>query len=200
MNRAVAETVVLFASAVMFVACGSSASTTTSPTTTATTTTTTTPTTTVSAMKLTSTVAADGGTLPADYTCDGSSASPPLAWSGAPAGTKEFALLMTTLPGDGTTKWNWVMYGIPAATTALYRNTSGIGTFGVGSDGPSRAYQPPCSQGPGLKLYTFTLYALSAAPTLTVPAAQVTGAILTSAIANITLGTSSLTLGYTRPK
>ena len=126
--------------------------------------------------------------------------TPALAWANVPAGTQQFALLMTTLPGDGTTKWNWVLYNIPATVTGLARNSNSIGTLGVGSDGPSVAYQPPCSQGPGLKLYTFTIYALSASPVLTVPARQVTGAILSTAIANITLGSGSLTLGYTRPR
>ena len=156
---------------------------------------------------LTSDAGIDGGTLPADYTCDCSTCdgtssavapSPALSWSGAPAGTKEFALLMTTLPGDGTTKWNWVLYSIPAATTGLIENSSGVGILGVGSDGATRAYEPPCSQGPGLKLYSFTLYALSASPQL--PAADlVTGAVLTQAISSITLGSASFTLGYARP-
>jgi len=106
---------------------------------------------------------------------------------------------MTTLPGDGTTKWNWVLYGIPASATGLTRNTSGTGTSGVGSDGPTTAYQAPCSQGPGAKLYTFTLYALSASPVLPGSANQVTGKVLTDAIASITLGTASLNLSYTRP-
>lgn len=145
-------------------------------------------------------VGVDGGTLPADYTCDGSRSSPPLSWSDPPAGTREFALLMTTLPGDGTTKWNWVLYGIPADVTGLPVNSSGVGTAGLGSDGPLPGYQPPCSQGPGLKLYTFTIYALSASPRLSGPANQVTGAVLASAIAPITLGTASVTLGYTRPR
>jgi phosphatidylethanolamine-binding protein (PEBP) family uncharacterized protein len=108
--------------------------------------------------------------------------------------------MMTTLPGDGTTKWNWVLYGIPASTTGLAKNSSGVGTLGVGSDGPQAAYQPPCSQGPGAKLYIFTLYALSATPSLPVPANQVTGAVLTGAIANITLGSASLRLSYARPQ
>jgi phosphatidylethanolamine-binding protein (PEBP) family uncharacterized protein len=148
---------------------------------------------------LTSDVGVDGGTLPADYTCDGSGASPALSWSNAPAGTKEFALLMTTLPGDGTTKWNRVLYGIPAPTTGLAKNSSGVGTAGVGSDGPSMAYQPPCSQGPGAKLYTFTLYALSTSPVRPSAANQATGKVLTDAVSSITLGTATLTLGYTRP-
>ena len=149
---------------------------------------------------ITSPAGADGTTLPAEYTCDGAGSTIALSWSNAPSGTREFALMMTTLPGDGTTKWNWVLYGIPSTTTGLAKNSSGVGTLGVGSDGPQAAYQPPCSQGPGAKLYTFTLHALSASPSLPVPANQVTGAVLTAAIANITLGSASLKLSYTRPK
>jgi len=108
--------------------------------------------------------------------------------------------MMTTLPGDGTVKWNWVLYAIPASATGLAKNSSGVGTLGVGSDGPQAAYQPPCSQGPGAKVYTFTLYALSAPPALPVSAGQVTGAALTTAIAPITLGSASLKLSYTRPQ
>ena len=121
----------------------------------------------------------------------------PLAWSPAPSGTREFAVLMTTLPGDGTTKWNWVLYGIPPTVTGLAENSRGIGTAGVGSDGPLAGYQSPCSQGPGLKLYTFTVYALSASP---VVSGQVTGAILGNAIKPVTIGSASLTVGYTRPR
>lgn len=126
--------------------------------------------------------------------------TPALAWANVPAGTQQFALLMTTLPGDGTTKWNWVLYNIPATVTGLARNSNSIGTLGVGSDGPSVAYQPPCSQGPGLKLYTFTIYALSRALSFATPANQVSGSVVTSAMLGITLGSGSLTLGYTRPR
>lgn len=146
--------------------------------------------------QLTSPVAVDGGTLPAEFTCDGAGVSPPLRWSNPPAGTREFALLMTTLPGDGTTKWNWVLHGVPASTAVLDRASSDVGTSGVGSDGPLPGYQPPCSQGPGAKTYTFTLYALSAAPV--VPAGRVTGPVLTAAIAPLTLSSAALNVSYTR--
>jgi phosphatidylethanolamine-binding protein (PEBP) family uncharacterized protein len=149
-------------------------------------------------MTLASPVAPSGGTLPAEYTCDGAGSTIELSWSNVPAGTREFALMMTTLPGDGTTKWNWVLYGIPGTATGLPKNSAGVGTLGVGSDGPTAAYQPPCSQGPGAKVYTFTLYALSASPGFTVPASQVTGPLLTSAIASMTLSTAALSLSYTR--
>jgi phosphatidylethanolamine-binding protein (PEBP) family uncharacterized protein len=154
-----------------------------------------------SSFSLISPVGADGTTLttlPAEYTCDGPGSTLALSWSNAPAGTQEFALLMKTLPGDGTTKWNWVLYGIPASSTGLAKDSYGVGTLGLGSDGPLVAYQPPCSQGPGAKLYTYTLYALSASPSLSVAADQVTGALLTSSIASITLASASLNLSYTR--
>ena len=147
---------------------------------------------------LSSSAFTDGGTLPALYTCDGTSKSPPLSWSGAPDTTTEFALLMTTLPGDGTTKWNWVLYNIPSTTTSLPEGATDVGTFGVTSDGPDLAYSGPCSQGPGQKDYTFTLYALSEAPTLNVEAALVSGDVLGSALSSITVESTSITVGYTR--
>ena len=145
---------------------------------------------------LTSTAGIEGATMAADYTCDGTGSSPQLTWSNPPAGTTEFAVLMTTLPGDGTTKWNWVMSGIPAATRSLTKDSFGLGTPGVGSDGPFVGYQAPCSQGPGAKVYTFTVYALSGSPTLsTTPA---TGAALTTAMSGLTLGTATLNLSFSR--
>ena len=140
----------------------------------------------------------NGGTLPATYTCDGTASTLALQWANAPVGTKEFALLMTTLPGDGTTKWNWVLYGIPSTTASLVKDSYGVGTLGVGSDGPALAYNPPCSQGPGAKVYTFTMYALSASPTVSATANQVTGQALTTAIASLTLASASFNVTATR--
>jgi phosphatidylethanolamine-binding protein (PEBP) family uncharacterized protein len=141
--------------------------------------------------------AALNGSLPDAYTCDGAGASPALAWANPPAGTQEFAVLMSTVPPDGVTKYNWVLYGIPGTTTHLIQNSHGIGTPGSGSNGSSAAYQPPCSKGPGAKSYTFTVYALSAAPVLP-QGAPVSGPQLLSAMSSITLGTTSLSLHHTR--
>jgi phosphatidylethanolamine-binding protein (PEBP) family uncharacterized protein len=138
-----------------------------------------------------------GTTLPSDYTCDGTASTPALTWSNAPAGTSEFAVLMTTLPGDGSTKYNWVLHSIPVGQTGLAKDSYGVGTLGVGSDGPIVAYQAPCSQGLGEKTYTFTVYALSASPNLSATTAA-TGASLTSAMAGITVGSASLSLTYNR--
>lgn len=147
---------------------------------------------------LTSPAFASGGAMAAEYTCDGVGRSPALAWSGAPAGTAEFAVLMTTIARDGI-KWSWVLYGISASTTGLAAGSTGVGTAGLTSDGPNLAYSPPCSQGPGAKDYTFTVYALSAKPTLPAQASLVTGTALTDAIASLTLAQSAITVTYTRP-
>lgn len=156
-----------------------------------------TPTTDAGAFTLTSPVMANGGLLPVEYTCDGVGHSPSLAWSGAPAGTVGFVVLMTTLARDGL-KWNWVLYNLPATTTALAVATAGVGTSGITSDGPALAYSPPCSRGPGPMTYTFTVYALSGRPTLPAQASQVTGAVVTEAIRTLTLASTTLAVTYTR--
>jgi phosphatidylethanolamine-binding protein (PEBP) family uncharacterized protein len=142
----------------------------------------------------------EGGTLPSVYTCDGTagmlSLSPPLAWTGAPSGTVEFALTMTTIALDGT-KYNWVLFHIPAGTTSLATGTT-VGTAGVSTDGSDLRYYPPCPSGPGLKNYTFTLYALSAVPTFSVPESQVGGTALLSAINPLIISSRVLNVGYTR--
>jgi phosphatidylethanolamine-binding protein (PEBP) family uncharacterized protein len=153
---------------------------------------------TASDFSLTSAVAAEGGTLPSDYTCDGTGSSLALSWSNPPAGTKEYALLMTTIAVDGTTKYNWVLYGIPSTKLSLTKDTYGVGTKGVGSDGPIVAYQPPCSQGLGSKIYTHTIYALSASPSVSPSTGAISGSALSTAIAGITLGKASLNLTYNR--
>ena len=147
---------------------------------------------------LTSSAFSDGGTLPYEYACDGGGASPALAWYNKPAGTQEFALTIKTITADGSPKWNWVMYSIPAATTGLAKNTSGVGVTGQGSDLSALVYNPPCSIGPGPRTYTLTLYALSASPTLP-PASSVTGDVLTSAIASMIISSTSVSMVYTRP-
>jgi hypothetical protein len=59
-------------------------------------------------------------------------------------------------------------------------------------------YDPPYSQGPGAKLYTITLYALSTSPELPANPEEVTGPVLTGAISSITLDKASLNLNHSR--
>jgi len=75
-------------------------------------------------MHLSSSAFAHQGAIPSKYTCEGDDLSPPLAWSGAPAGTKSFVLIVDDPdapdPGAPRMTWvHWVLYNIPAATTEL---------------------------------------------------------------------------------
>ena len=137
-----------------------------------------------------------GTALTAPFTCDGTGSSPDLAWSNLPSNTSELALLMST-EAPGQTKYNWVLYNIPAGISKLKRDSFGVGVSGLGDDGAYLGYQTPCSSGAGLKSYTFTLYALSSPPVIT--SSPVTGASLKAALASVTIGTASLTMTYDAP-
>jgi phosphatidylethanolamine-binding protein (PEBP) family uncharacterized protein len=141
---------------------------------------------------------AEGGMLPKDYTGDGSSATLPLEWSGAPAGTRSFAVIMHHVPGPGTTKWYWVLYNIPAGVTSLPRNVQGIGRLGNNSVNRELAFAPPHSKGPGPKKYTYTVYALAVAPRISVAPEDVSRDVLLSAIKDSILATAELNVIYTR--
>lgn len=109
---------------------------------------------------LNSPVVEDLQTLPIEFTGDGDGISPPLAWSGAPAGTKGYALIMDHVTPDGDRKWYWTLYDIPANALSLPKNVTDIGKLGTGFKGEI-GYEPPMSKGPGAKTYVITLYALS---------------------------------------
>jgi phosphatidylethanolamine-binding protein (PEBP) family uncharacterized protein len=112
---------------------------------------------------------ADGGTLPKDYIGDGISATLPLEWSGAPAKTTSYALIMHHIDHQGVTKWYWTLYNIPANVHSLPKNVKGVGTLGNNSINDRTEYAPPHSQGPGPKTYVYTVYALSSAPQISAP-------------------------------
>lgn len=61
-----------------------------------------------------------GAAIPKQYTADGDDKSPPLAWTGAPAGTKEFALICDDPDAPSAKPWvHWVFYKIPPDTKSL---------------------------------------------------------------------------------
>ena len=137
-------------------------------------------------------------TLPITYTCDGDAKSPPLTWTAGPSNTQSYAMVMTTIASGNLTKYNWVLYNIPATTTSIPVATN-VGTVGQADDGAGTNYAPPCSQGPGLKQYTFTVYALSGPPALNGAAPNtVTGATLLNAIAAVTITKGALSVGVNR--
>jgi len=62
----------------------------------------------------------EGESIPVKYTCDGENVSPALNWSGAPEGTKSFALICDDPDAPGRTWIHWVVYNIPATMTSLH--------------------------------------------------------------------------------
>lgn len=153
----------------------------------------------VGGFELRSPVIAPGGAIPREYTGDGAGTSPPLEWSGAPAGTKCFALVMHHFPHEGeAARWYWVVWNIPADVKSLAKGAKGVGTCGTNCVNRDLGYAPPHSKGPGVKKYTLTLYALSAAPDLKVPASQVNRDVLLAAIKDRTLASAELSFTYDR--
>ncbi len=147
---------------------------------------------------LTSSEVGTDGLLPMEYTCDGASASLPLTWSGAPEGTKSYAVIMHHVASPTDVHWYLVLWNLPPTVTGLGKNDTGGGTVGTNSVNDRLSYSPPCSKGPGLKSYIYTVYALADYPSLSVPAAQVNRQVLLDAIAPITLATAELHVQYAR--
>jgi Raf kinase inhibitor-like YbhB/YbcL family protein len=119
-------------------------------------------------IKITSTAFQAGGSIPSKYTCEDRDLSPPLAWSGAPAGTKTFALIVDDPDAPDPAKpqrvyVHWVVYNIPAATVALAENASkkGLpkGAVQGKNDWGKAEYGGPCPP-IGRHRYFFKLYAL----------------------------------------
>ncbi len=138
-------------------------------------------------MTLTSTSLRDGARIPVRYgaddprracsprdpaicPCPGKNISPELAWHGAPAGTRSFAILMYDVDGRyGAGVSHWVAYNIAPTTTEL---KEGDGTAGTGFTGGSGTrgnanYTGPCPPlGDGPHHYLITVMALDLEPTL----------------------------------
>jgi Raf kinase inhibitor-like YbhB/YbcL family protein len=115
-------------------------------------------------MQLNSTGFSEGARIPSRYTCDGDGVSPALEWSGAPAATKSFALILhdPDAPVDFT---HWLAYDIPPDAHALQEGASNDGAMPQGSaegvNGFRRmGYGGPCPPAGIPHHYIFLIYAL----------------------------------------
>lgn len=109
---------------------------------------------------------ANNGEIPSKHTCEGTNISAPLAWSGAPAGTKSLALIMDDpdAPDPRAPKmtWvHWVVYDIPADTTGLAEGVQKLpaGAREGKNDWKRTGYGGPCPP-IGRHRYFHKLYAL----------------------------------------
>jgi Raf kinase inhibitor-like YbhB/YbcL family protein len=125
-------------------------------------------------MKLTSPDVKARGTIKNEqvlntFGCTGANISPALSWSGAPAGTKSFAL--TVYDPDAPTGsgwWHWVVFNIPANVTSLPKNAGDVksnlapqGAVQSRTDFGTGGWGGPCPpKGDKPHRYIFTVYAL----------------------------------------
>ena len=138
------------------------------------------------------------------FGCTGDNISPELKWSGAPAGTKSFAV--TVYDPDAPTGsgwWHWVVINIPGDATGLAEGAgSAVGKLPAGSmqartDFGSAGFGGACPpQGDKPHRYIFTVYALKT-DKLDVPA-DATAALVGFMINANKLGSATFTAKYGR--
>lgn len=137
--------------------------------------------------------------------CTGKNLSPSLAWHGAPAAARSFALTMYDPDAPtGSGWWHWVVYDIPGNVSAMAlgagdpaRKLLPPGAAQGNTDFGTPGYGGPCPPvGDKPHHYVFTLYALDAAK-LDVPA-NATAAYVGFNIHAHTVGKATFTALYGR--
>jgi Raf kinase inhibitor-like YbhB/YbcL family protein len=105
---------------------------------------------------------AQGQGIPKKHTGEGEDVSPALEWSGAPEGTKQFAVVCDDPDAPRPEPWvHWVAWGIPGDAAGLEEGVSGLeeGNTSWGAPGYRGPMPPP---GHGVHRYFFKVYALDA--------------------------------------
>jgi Raf kinase inhibitor-like YbhB/YbcL family protein len=148
------------------------------------------------ALTLTSSAFAPGGAIPSKYTCEGDDVSPPLAFAGAPAGTKSLALIVDDpdAPDPKAPKrvWvHWLVYNLSPDSQGLPENASDAGlpagaTAGL-NDFKQTVYRGACPP-VGRHRYFHKLYALD----VTLPAKPLTKSELEAAMKGHVLAQAEL--------
>jgi hypothetical protein len=108
---------------------------------------------------------ANGADIPRQFTCSGEDRSPALQWSGAPAGTKSFALVVDDPDAPAGTWVHWVIFNIPAGAHGLpggieKKNELADGARQGQNDFHKIGYNGPCPPPGKPHRYFFKLYAL----------------------------------------
>jgi Raf kinase inhibitor-like YbhB/YbcL family protein len=150
------------------------------------------------------------------FGCSGGNISPALMWSGAPAGTKSFALQVYDPDAPtGSGFWHWTVYNIPATASGLAQGAGNAasklpatafgGTNAFQDTGVNGNYGGPCPPaGDAAHRYVFTLYALAvddvpvAASVPKTGTAALYGFVLNKGLGTNLLGKASFTATYGR--
>jgi Raf kinase inhibitor-like YbhB/YbcL family protein len=109
-------------------------------------------------LTVTSTAFTEGGAIPADFTCNGAGARPPLQWSGASA--EAYAIVVNDPDAPGGDYHHWIVVDLPAGTTGVGAASPGQARELKNSAGEA-GWTAPCPPS-GTHHYRFTVYALSA--------------------------------------
>lgn len=118
-----------------------------------------------------------GAEIPRKFTCEGSDASPALAWTEPPPGTRSLALIANDPDAPGGTWVHWVLYDLPAGARQLpeavppTEDVAGGGNQGTNDFGKI-GYGGPCPPPGKPHRYFFKLYALDAKLNLKAGATQ----------------------------
>ncbi len=118
--------------------------------------------------QITSSATAWNGTVPTIYTCDGKNISPKITWSGAPAKTEAFALIVSDPDAPDGTFYHWGLYNIPKNTAELAEGIQALptGTMVAVNSFGKQQYSGPCPPKMARHRYVFTIYALDGVLTL----------------------------------
>lgn len=112
-------------------------------------------------LKLASPAFGNGTPIPTVFTCKGSGFSPPLEISGVPPGTASLALILHDPDTVGSDFTHWLVWDIPASTTAIQQDKLPAGAKEGLNDASRTDYFGPCPpSGSGVHNYQFELYAL----------------------------------------
>ena len=146
-------------------------------------------------IQLTSSAFADGGAIPAQYTCDGAGQSPPLAWSGVPSGAASFALRVQDI--DTAQKFiHWIVYDIPPSTTSLAAGQVPPDAKQTANSFGKQGYGGMCPPAGSRHRYVFTLLALSTTLTTSEPVSP--GDLWSTLERSAVIGRGQLTGTYQR--
>ena len=113
-----------------------------------------------SSITVTSSAFQDGRPIPAQFTCDGAGAVPPLSWSGTPTDAAALAVVVDDPDAPSGTFTHWIVLDLPSATTGIDGGAVPSGAVQAKNSGSRTGWFPPCPPS-GTHRYRFTVYALS---------------------------------------
>jgi Raf kinase inhibitor-like YbhB/YbcL family protein len=158
-----------------------------------------------SGLALSSPAFGDNGTIPLSHaedqqgcamngTAAGNNQSPPLAWSGAPAGTKSLAVVMEDLD-FGPNFVHWMIWDLPPTMSSLPAGASSTSSAPQAGEYHLGTYGGMCPPPGETHRYRFTIYALDVA-TLGVPTGSSVAEVRAAGQAHV-VAEASLTAKFT---